>query len=162
MLAFRIQKEVILSSTSLHLARSRGPIALIGGVIVLAGILQTNVGHVILRTTGLSQGSVGYTSLSFLSPQSLPEQLHSKRAKVRASFVIQNATNATRDYTWSIFLTRHGRTDRVGTGSVSLAPARKAEITRSISINCMNGQIRMVVSLERPDESISSLMTCRP
>ena len=128
---------------------------------MLASIFQTNVGHEILRTAGLSQESAGYTSLSFLSPQSLPEQLQSKHAKVRAPFVIQNVTNATREYTWSISLTRNGRTDRVYTGSVSLTPAGKAEITRSVAIKCTRGQIRMVISLEDPAESISSLMTCR-
>ena len=128
---------------------------------MLAITLQTNVGHAILRTTGLSQGSAGYTSLSFSSPQSLPEQLQSKHAKVQAPFVIQNATNATREYTWLISLTRNGRTDRVYTGSVSLAPASKVEITRSVAIKCTRGQVRMVISLEDPAESISSLMTCR-
>ena len=136
-------------------------IALIGGVIVFASLFQTNVGHAILRTAGLSQEPPGYTSLSFLKPQSLPEQLQTKRAKVGASFAVQNATNTTRDYTWSIFLIRDGQTDRVYTGSVSVTPGRKAEITRSVTINCTPGQIRMVVSLENPAESISALMVCR-
>lgn len=128
---------------------------------MLAIIFQTNAGQAILRTVGLSQESPGYTSLSFLKPQSLPEQLPSKGAKVGASFVIQNATNTTNDYTWSISLIRQSRTDRVYTGSVSLAPGRKAGITRSVTIKCTRGQIRMVVGLEHPAESISALMACR-
>lgn len=135
-------------------------IALIGGVVVFAIIFQTNVGHAILRTAGVSQEPPGYTSLSFLKPQSLPEKLQAKDARVGASFVVQNATNTARDYTWSIFLIRHGQTDRAGTGSVSVAPGSKAEITRSVTINCTPGQIRMVVSLEHPAESISALMVC--
>jgi hypothetical protein len=152
----------VLSSRSPHLARSRGLIALIVGIMVLASIFQTNVGHALLRTAGLSQGSDGYTSLSFLGAQSLPEQLQSKQTKVRASFVIRNATDATHDYAWSISLIRNGRTDRVYTGNVSLTAAREAEITRSVAIKCSHGQIRMDVSLEDPVESISSLMACRP
>ena len=128
---------------------------------MLVGILQTNVGHAILRTTGLSEEQSGYTSLSFLKPQSLPEQLRLERQKIDASFVIQNATSTTRDYTWSIFLIRQRHTDRVYSGSVSLTPGRKAEITRSVTVKCMPGTIRMVVSLERPAESISALMACR-
>src|SRR5205823_6353849 len=122
-------EEEILSSARLHLTRSRGLIALIGGIVILVGIFQTNVGHAILRWAGLSQGSSGYTSLSFLKPQSLPEQLQSKRSKVIASFVIHNATNTKRAYTWSIFLIRGVHADRMYTGSVSLTPGRKAEIT---------------------------------
>lgn len=128
---------------------------------MLFGIFQTNVGHTILRMAGLSQEQSGYTSLSFLKPQSLPEQLQSERAKVGASFVIQNATSTTRDYTWSISLIRQGQTDRVYTGSVSLTPARKTEITRSVTIKCTRGTIRMVVSLEHPAESISAVIACR-
>jgi hypothetical protein len=144
----------------LHLARFRGLIALIGGVVVLASIFQTNVGRAILRTAGMSQGSPGYTSLSFLEPKSLPEQLKSKRSMVEASFVIQNVTNTKRDYTWSIFLIRQGQVDHVYTGSVELTSGGKAEITRSVTIGCTGGQIRMVVSLKQPAESISALMAC--
>jgi hypothetical protein len=154
-------KEEVLSSARLHLTKSRGLIALIGGIVVLASIFQTDVGHAILRAAGLSQGASGYTSLSFLNPQSLPGQLRSKRSKIAASFVIQNATNARRDYTWSISLIRQAQADRVYTGSVSLTPGRKAEITRYVTIQCTRGRIRMVVSLEHPAESISALMTCR-
>ena len=156
-----IWKEEILSSARLHLARSRGLIALVGGVVVLVGIFQTNVGHAILRMAGLSQGSSGYTSLSFLKPQSLPGQLQSERSKVVTSYVIHNATNTKRDYTWAIVLIRQAQADRMYTGSVSLAPGRKAEITRNVTIQCTRGQIRMVVSLEHPAESISALMACR-
>jgi hypothetical protein len=127
---------------------------------VLASIFQTNVGRAILRTAGLSQGSPGYTSLSFLEPESLPEQLKSERSGIEASFVIQNATNTQRDYTWSIFLIGQEQADHVYTGSVKLTSGGKAEITRPVTIKCTGGQIRMVVSLAQPAESISALMTC--
>lgn len=150
-----------MSSPWLHPAKSRGLIALIGGVVVLAGIFQTNSGHVILHTAGVYQEPSGYTSLSFLKPQSLPEKLQSKRTNIAASFVIRNATNSARDYTWSISLIRLGRTVRVYTGTASLTPGSKAQITRSVAIKCSSGQIRMVASLEHPAESISALMACR-
>lgn len=127
---------------------------------MLTSIFQTNVGHAILRTAGLSQGSSGYTSLSFLEPKSLPEQLKLKHSTVDASFVILNATNTKRDYSWSIFLVRQGHADHVYTGNVRLASGGKAEISRSVTIKCTGGQIRMVVSLEQPAESINALMAC--
>jgi len=157
---FPVQGKTVLSSRWVYLARSKGLIALIGGIVVLASIFQTNAGRAILRTAGLSQGSPGYTSLSFLEPKSLPEQLKSKYSKVDASFVILNATNTKRDYRWSISLIRQGQADHVYTGNVKLTSGGKAEITRSVTIECTGGQIRMVVSLERPAESISALMAC--
>jgi hypothetical protein len=127
---------------------------------VLASIFQTNAGHAILHTAGLSQGSPGYTSLSFLAPKSLPEQLKSESSRVDTSFVILNATNTKHDYNWSIFLIRQGHADSVYTGNVKLASGGKAEIARSVTIKCTGGQIRLVVSLEQPAESISALMAC--
>ena len=155
-------EEEILFSARLHLTRSRGLIALIGGIVVLVGVFQTNAGHAILRAAGLSQGLQGYTALSFLKPQALPRQLQSKRSKVVASFVIQNATNTKRDYSWSIFLIHDAQTDHLYTSNVSLTPGSKAEITRHVTIQCTNGQVRMVVSLKHPAESISALMACPP
>jgi hypothetical protein len=128
---------------------------------VFASIFQTNAGYAILRMTGLSQQPPEYTSLSFLKPQSLPKLLPSKHAEVAAPFVIKNATNTMHNYTWSIFLIRPRQVDRVYNGNVSLTPGGKIEIARSVTIKCTRGQIRMVVSLERPTESISVLMTCR-
>jgi hypothetical protein len=155
-----VQRKTASSSPWLYLARSRGLIALIAGIVVLASIFQTNAGRAILRTAGLSQGSPGYTSLNFLEPKLLPEQLKSKYSRVDATFVILNATDTKRDYSWSISLIRQGQADHVYTGNVKLASGGKAEITRTVTIECTGGQIRMVVSLEQPAESISALMAC--
>jgi hypothetical protein len=156
------EKEVRLFSPWPHSAKSPGLIALIGGVVVIAGALQTNAGHAILHAAGLyHQEPPGYTSLSFKNPRALPEQLQPKHTKIAASFMIQNATNSAQDYTWTISLVRQGRTDRLYTGSTSLTPGSEAEINRALMIACTSGQIRMVASLEHPAESISALMTCR-
>ena len=152
-----------MSSAWLQLARSRRLIlliALIGGVVVFAGIFQTSAGYAILRMAGLSQQPTGSTSLSFVKPRSLPELLQSKHAKVTAPFVIENATNTAHNYTWSIFLIRQGQTERMYTGNVSLTPGGKVEIARSVTIECTRGEIRIVVSLAHPAESISALMAC--
>jgi len=137
-------------------------IILIGGVVVLAGVLQTSPGHAMLRAAGLTQEQTGYTSLSFLHPQSLPEQITPAQRTTVTSFAIHNATGATRGYHWSVSLVYRGRTHRVHTGSVQLAPGRGAEITQSIAITCTQGRVRIVVSLESPAESIDTWMACRP
>jgi CelD/BcsL family acetyltransferase involved in cellulose biosynthesis len=149
-------------ATAGHWGRWRGLIILIGGVVVLAGVLQTSVGHAMLRAAGLSQEQTGYTSLSFLHPQSLPEQITPAQRTTVTSFVIHNATGVTRRYHWSVSLVYRGRTHRVHAGSVHLAPGRGAEITQSIAITCTRGRVRIVVSLESPAESIDTWMACRP
>ena len=134
--------------------------ALLAGIVVVVGILQTNVGHGLLRKAGILQGTTGYTSLSFLNPQSLPEQLQSQRANIKESFVIQNSTSAARDYKWLISLTQNGHTSLVSSGSVSLEPSQKIQVNRPVSINCSRGQARIIINLADSSESISSLMAC--
>ena len=103
-------------------------IIITGGVVVLASIFQTSVGHRMLRATGLSREPMGYTSLSFLYPQFRSEQLKTAHGNTVTSFVIHNGTGSTHDYRWSVSVVAPGRTRRVDTGSLRLAPGREAEI----------------------------------
>lgn len=151
-----------MPATSPRWARWRGLIILTGGVVVLASIFQTSVGHSMLRATGLSQEPMGYTSLSFLQPQFPSEQLKTAEGNTVTSFVIHNGTGSTHDYRWSVSVVAPGRTRRVDTGNLRLAPGRGAEITRSIAITCTRGLVRIVVSLESPAESIDTWMACGP
>lgn len=151
-----------MPATSPRWARWRGLVIVLGSIVVLASVFQTSVGHAILRAAGLSQEPTGYTSLSFLHPQSLPEQLKPAHGNTVTSFAIHNATSTTHDYRWSVFLVRRGRIRQVHAGSVRLGPKRGAEITRSIAITCTRGQVRIMVSLESPAESIGTWMACRP
>ncbi len=151
-----------MPAMSPHWARWRGLIILIGSVIVLASVFQTGAGHAMLRTVGLSRGPAGYTSLSFLHPLSLPEQLGTAHGNVVTSFAIRNATGSTHDYHWSIALVGRDLIRRVHTGSVRLAPGRAADVTRSVAVTCTQGAVQIVVSLESPAESIDTRIACRP
>ena len=147
-------------SWSLRAAKRWGLVILIAGAAVLVSVFQTGAGHALLRETGLAQGATGYTSLSFLRPQSLPGKLGSRHARVGAPFVIHNGTSATRDYHWSVFLLRHGRSRRVHTGTVRLPAGRATVIGQSLRIACTRDRVRIVVSLQRPAESIDAWLTC--
>jgi CelD/BcsL family acetyltransferase involved in cellulose biosynthesis len=149
-------------ATSPRRGRWWGLIILVGGVVVLASVFQTSVGHAMLRAAGLSQEPTGYTSLSFLHPQSRPEQLKRAHETTVTSFAIHNATSSTHDYRWSVSLVYRGRTRRVHAGSVRLAPGRRAEISQPVAITCTRGRVRIVVSLKSPAESIDAWMACRP
>ena len=137
-------------------------IILIGSVVVLASVFQTSAGHAMLRTVGLSQEPAGYTSLSFLHPRSLPEQLRTAHGNAVTSFAIHNVTGSTHDYHWSISLVGPELIRRVHAGSVRLAPGRGAEVTRSVAITCTRGAVRIVVRLESPAESIHAWIACPP
>jgi hypothetical protein len=137
-----------------------GAIALVAVVAMAAGIGQTSAGHAILRRAGILEEPASYTSLAFLHPQSLPEQLVSKRASIEFAFVIHNAGGTPRDYRWSVLLVHGKRARPVGSGSIRVAPGRGAAITRSANVSCTRGRVRIVVSLARPAESIDAWTAC--
>jgi hypothetical protein len=149
-----------MRATSSHTARRWGLVALIAGGTALVSVFQTSAGHALLVKTGLSRGTTGYTSLSFLHPRSLPAQLKTSHAKVGAPFAIHNATPTTHDYHWSVMLMRHGQTRPVHAGTVRLPAGHTAVVSRSIAITCSQDQVRIVISLERPAESIDAWVRC--
>lgn len=136
-----------------------GMIALIVIVTLAASVGQTSLGHSILRKVGLFEGPTSYTSLAFLHPLS-PADL--KRTKVNVSFVINNAGGIPRDYQWSVTLAQGRGTRDVAAGSVRIASGRGATITRSAPIFCVQGQVRIVVSLASPAEFIDARTACPP
>ena len=80
---------------------------LIAAFILAAGVGQTSFGHEILGKAGLFEEPASYTSLAFLHPGSLPEQLtperlSPKQATAGFSFIIRNAGDTPHDYQWSV------------------------------------------------------------
>jgi hypothetical protein len=151
-----------LSATPLPAARRWGLSALIVAVVVAAGAAQTSFGRAQLQRAGLTEEHPSYTSLAFLDPQSLPEQLTSKRAKVNVSFVIRNATSTAYDYQWSVSLLHGKRTHRIDAGSISVVPGRSATITRVEHISCNSGRVRISVNLKYPAEDVDAWAACPP
>jgi hypothetical protein len=149
-----------LSAVADRTVRWWGAVALVAVVALAAGIGQTRAGHAILRQAGLLEEPASFTSLAFSSPQSLPEQLASKRTNVSVSFVIHNTGGTPRDYRWSVLVAQGARTHHVAAGSVRVASGSEAAITRSARILCTRGQVRIVVRLARPAEFIDAWMTC--
>ena len=150
-----------VAAVSHHVVRWRGLITLIAVITLAAGMGQTSFGHAILAKVGLFEEPASYTSLAFLRPQSLPK-LSSRQAPVVVSFVIHNAGGIASEYQWSILLVQGQRTRHTAAGNVRVAAGREASITRFVTIPCTQGQVRIVVSLERPAESIDALTACSP
>lgn len=151
--------RLVLAAVPHHAVRWRGLITLIAVIALATGMGQTSLGHAILAKVGLFE-EASYTSLAFLRPQTLPKQLSSRQATVVVPFVIHNASGIATDYHWSVALVQGQRTRHVAAGNVRVASGRGASITRSATISCTRGQVRIVVSLERPAESIDALTAC--
>lgn len=139
--------------------RAAGLVAI---VALVAGVSQTGPGRAVLRESGLSERPATYTSLAFLHPQSLPEQLGTKQARENVSFTITNTGSTAYNYQWSVRVVQGQGSRSVAAGSVLVASGGNVSITRSVKISCPHGQVQIVVSLVRPVESIDAWMACRP
>lgn len=146
-----------------RIVRWRGACVLLAVIAMAAGIGQTNFGHSALEKAGLYEKPPGYTSLAFLNPQSLPEQLTLKEVSVDVSFVVGNAENISHSYQWSVSLVQGQRARHVTAGNVRVTSGGEAAVARSVQVSCIPGQVqhvRIVVSLARPAESIDALAEC--
>jgi hypothetical protein len=150
-----------LSAGSLRTERWRGAIILVAVILLFAGLGQTGPGHTILGKAGLFEEPTSYTSLAFLHPGSLPDQLTSKSTDIGVSFMIRNTDNTSHDYQWSVALVQGPRTRQLESGNVLVASERGAVITSFVRPSCAPGQVRIMVSLKRPAEFIQAWMTCK-
>lgn len=150
-----------MSAMSLRTAKWRGLISLVAGVVLAAGIAQTSLGHTALREAGLFEQPADYTALAFQHPQAPVEQPSSDQTDVAVSFVIHNAGPSPETYQWSVLLIQGSHTSRAAAGSLRLASGQQTALTRPAKISCAQGQVRIVISLARPSESIDALTTCR-
>jgi hypothetical protein len=140
--------------------RWRGIIALGVAAVVAAGIGQTSAGHSMLGKLGLFKEPTSYTSLAFLHPQTLAEQLSARPAKADVAFVIQNHGATAHDYQWSLRLVHDGSSHRLAAGHVRVGSMHQAAIARSAKILCRRGQVIISVTLASPAEFIDASTTC--
>jgi hypothetical protein len=157
-----LRKGTLLSTMSHRRVRRRGVVILIAVIMLATFLAQTSSGHAMLRRTGLFEQPDGYTSLAFLSPQSVPTQLSAEKETVGVSFTIRNAGRMPHDYRWSVLLTQGSRTYHISAGSVRVASGLEVAIKRSARISCTHGQVRIVVSLAHPAEFIDAWAACSP
>ena len=149
-----------MSAASPRTARGRGLAVLILVLLVAAGVCQTSVGEAVLRKVGIIGAPPIYTSLSFVRPHSLPEQLRAKRSNVIISFQIHNAGSERRIYEWRMLLSQGKRARKVDVGTAAVNPQLTAVIDRSVEVTCTKQRVQVVVQLMRPTESIDAWATC--
>jgi hypothetical protein len=125
-----------------------------------AGFAQTGTGHVLMRAAGLIAPPAPYTALSFTSPQLLPAHLRRGSFDLPVSFRITNFSVTARDYHWSVLLVEGRRTRGVSSGRLTIAPGRTQSLSRGVSGSCRAGDVRTVVRLSAPSESIDFLASC--
>jgi hypothetical protein len=125
-----------------------------------AGLAQTGPGHVLMRTAGLIAAPAPYTALSFTDPQLLPGHLRHGSFDLPVSFRITNFSATAGTYHWSVLLVEGPRTRSVSSGRLTIAPGRTQSLNQRVTGSCRAGEVRTVVRLSAPPESIDFLASC--
>jgi hypothetical protein len=151
-----------MPTMSYQMIRWRGTAAFVTVVMLIVSAAQTHAGHVMLQKAGLYEEPTSYTSLAFADPQFLPTQLNKQRVNIDVSFTIGNISAASREYKWLVLLDQGGHVRRAAAGNVSVASRKRVTIIRSTEISCApRRQVRLIVRLANPAESINASTTCR-
>lgn len=133
-------------------------------LVAAASLAQTPAGHMVLRRAGVGTTPPAYTALSFAKPQSLPERLPSPRTSLRVPFTLHNDSSGTRSYQWSLTAARIGNggslTARPVSRTITLLPGATVTLDPALPLVCHGGQIRVMVRLASPAESIDFLSLC--
>jgi hypothetical protein len=130
-------------------------------VLLFLGVFQTSAGRPLLKAVGLVGSPNTFTAISFVNPQSLPEQLSTARSKVNLAFTISNHTSGEEDYQWQLTVTVNNKSAPAGKGTVALGPNGTTMIAKDIDVVCKTGEAEITVSLAGLNESIDAWMACR-
>jgi hypothetical protein len=133
---------------------------LVAGVLVCAGLAQTQPGHTLLRDTGLYETPATYTELTFSAPGDLPSAVALPNASITVAFGIHNVSGDSRDYHWSIVLVHSDKSQVKASGTVPTPAHGRSAVTKSVAAACTSGRVQVVVQLANPAESINFWVTC--
>jgi hypothetical protein len=101
------------------------------GVVLLVG--QTGAGHSLMRATGLEKVAQPYTALYFTDPGVLRTRIPLGHVAFDVAFTVQNETQTTNTYNWTVELVDGKRTTRAAAGQqimrggIGAVPERAAE-----------------------------------
>jgi hypothetical protein len=129
-------------------------------VALAAGLAQTSAGTFLLRKAGLAAVPASYTSLAFTAPQSLPARLAHARSLVRISFAVGNASAGPRSYHWTIAADHAGHATWLAAGDVRVPAHGRTAVTRTVTVRCAQGQVRITAGLATPAESVDFQAAC--
>ena len=133
---------------------------LVATPLLCTGMAQTQLGHNLLRDTGLYETPATYTELTFNAPGDLPSAVARPNASITVAFGIHNVSGESRDYHWSIILVHSGKSQVKASGTVLTSAQGRTAVTKSVAAACTTDRVEVVVRLASPAESISFWVTC--
>jgi hypothetical protein len=129
---------------------------------VLVSLAQTSAGQAALRAAGVSGRPAAYAALSFPSPAQLPAQLYSAEALLEVPFAVRNSDTTAHRFSWTMRAVHDGQTRQLAAGQTEVGPGASAVISRNVLASCVGGQLKVVVQLAAPRESIAYWVACWP
>lgn len=128
--------------------------------VAALAVIQTGTGHLALTAAGVLGAPAGYTSLSFVKPQALPDTITASPVTVDLSFAIHNATPDGRDYRWTLTLSNAVVTDQIFSGTSQVPSGETRVVTEPLALSCKEGPTTILISLADPVEHIDAHIGC--
>jgi hypothetical protein len=113
-----------------------------------------------MRATGLEKAAQPYTALYFTDPGGLRTRIPLGHVAFVVAFTVQNETQTTNTYNWTVELVDGKRTTRAAAGQQIMRGGIGEPLTASIVGLCQSGLLEVVVSLASPAESIHYTVPC--
>jgi hypothetical protein len=136
-----------------------GKVALIGVLAIVLLVMQTSIGHLLLRDSGLSRPSATFVALYFPDSRALPSKLPAS-GRLELSFVVDNVAATTGSFTWQVSQAKGSSQLSLATGRASVGANRTLTVTRNLHVHCSTRRTQLRVSIQRPPARLTLWLAC--
>ena len=136
-----------------------GKVALVGILAIVLLVMQTSIGHSLLRDSGLSRPSATFVALYFPNSRALPSKLPAS-GRLDLSFVLDNVAATTGSFAWQVSQAKGSGQLRLASGRASVGANRTLVIKQSLHVHCSTRRAQLRVSIERPPARLTLWLAC--
>lgn len=136
------------------------PLAIVAVVVAASlGFAQSDPGHAVLRSWGISSPSQSYTELAFTNPDQ--PWTRTGHRSLQTSFWVHNVEGAARTYHWTVTTRVSGAAAHaVASGHFPLANGASRTLSLVVPAICAAARQRVDVSLDGAGETIGFWVGC--
>jgi len=138
----------------------RVPIGVVAVAVIVLVFAQTAAGQQVMRRAGLEGPASSYTALSFTNPGALQGHLPLGHFSTRVGFALENDSQTSNHYQWTIQMIDGKHVTKVATGQATVGGGDTIDESRTVTGMCQSGNLKLVVSLAAPAESIDFMAHC--
>lgn len=136
-----------------------GTIVVVAFLAIVLLVLQTGLGHRVLRAVGLSSTTTSFVELYFPDASALPSQLPPSDG-VNVRFAIDNISPAARSVPWRVSESTGNRTLLLVSGNSSVPANRSVTVIQKLRMYCTGGRAQLAVAVPGSSTRIDLWLAC--